>query len=52
MLLRSIIHVEGGLKSSLHGSGTELEFHSLHNKVSYPLKGHIPDVLVNEILFN
>ncbi|XP_010273004.1 PREDICTED: F-box protein At1g78280 [Nelumbo nucifera] len=45
------IYVEGGLESSLHGLGTELEFYSLLNKVRCPLKDHIPDVFASGIVF-
>ncbi|KAL5705165.1 Lysine-specific demethylase jmj21 [Ranunculus cassubicifolius] len=45
------IYVEGGLESSIHGLGTELEFYSLLHKVNSPLKGYIPDVLASGILF-
>ncbi|KAK9165748.1 hypothetical protein Scep_000939 [Stephania cephalantha] len=45
------IYVEGGLESSLHGLGTELEFYSLLQKVNSQLKDHIPEVLTSGILF-
>ncbi|KAF9612080.1 hypothetical protein IFM89_037999 [Coptis chinensis] len=45
------IYVEGGLESSLHGLGTELEFYSLLHKINSPLKNHIPDILASGILY-
>ncbi|XP_042493382.1 F-box protein At1g78280-like isoform X2 [Macadamia integrifolia] len=44
------IYVEGGLESSIHGLGTELEFYSLLYKVNSSLKDHIPSVLASGIL--
>ncbi|XP_043722448.1 F-box protein At1g78280-like [Telopea speciosissima] len=45
------IYVEGGLESSIHGLGTELEFYSLLHKVNCSLNDHIPDILASGILF-
>ncbi|KAJ4965124.1 hypothetical protein NE237_016973 [Protea cynaroides] len=44
------IYVEGGLESSIHGLGTELEFYSLLHKANCSLKDHIPNVLASGIL--
>ncbi|XP_058087090.1 lysine-specific demethylase JMJ21 isoform X2 [Magnolia sinica] len=46
------IYVEGGLESSIHSLGTELEFYSLLDKVKSPLREHIPNVLASGILFH
>ncbi|CAH9085706.1 unnamed protein product [Cuscuta epithymum] len=45
------ILVEGGTEASLHSFGTELEFYSVLEKVSSPLKEHIPDVLASGIVY-
>ncbi|XP_077249906.1 transferases, transferring glycosyl groups isoform X2 [Tasmannia lanceolata] len=44
------IYVEGGLESSIHSLGTELEFYGLLSKVKSPLRDHIPEVLASGIL--
>lgn len=44
------IYVEGGLESSIHCLGTELEFYNLLHKVKSPLIDHVPGVLASGVL--
>ncbi|XP_020593236.1 F-box protein At1g78280 [Phalaenopsis equestris] len=44
------IFVEGGLGSSLHCLGTELEFYSLLAKSNSPLMNHVPDIIESGFL--
>lgn len=39
--------VEGGLGSSVHGLGTELEFYSILAKRKSPLMNHVPDIIAS-----
>ncbi|KAL2893737.1 hypothetical protein RDABS01_009646 [Bienertia sinuspersici] len=45
------IYVEGGLETSLHSLGTELEFYNLLRQANSPMKDYVPDVLASGFIF-
>ncbi|XP_020257462.1 F-box protein At1g78280 isoform X2 [Asparagus officinalis] len=46
------ICIEGGLESSVHGLGTELEFYNLLQKTRSPLINHVPEVVASGLVID